>query len=123
MLFRFCYTLYMIFLLSNRTVRQQQIVISEVIGLLTRLYNVLFWCCNPCFVSLLSYFRLSALIGLADGKTHVFDESVRRVERGSRAVCVVRDDTRVVLQMPRGNLETIHPRALVLSAVRAELDK
>ena len=51
------------------------------------------------------------------------DKSVRRVERGSRIVTVVPMDTRVVLQMPRGNLETICPRALVLSEVRRNLDK
>lgn len=28
----------------------------------------------------------------------------------------------VVLQMPRGNLETIHPRALVLPGIRTEID-
>lgn len=60
---------------------------------------------------------------LSDGKEHPFDESIRRVERGSRIVHVVADDTKLVLQMPRGNLETIHPRALVLSAVRKALDR
>ena len=60
---------------------------------------------------------------LSADKSQPFDESVRRVERGSRMVCVVPDDTKLVLQMPRGNLETVHPRALVLSSVRKKLDK
>ena len=51
------------------------------------------------------------------------DKSVRRVERGSRIVMVVPADTRLVLQMPRGNLETVCPRALVLSQVRRDLDR
>ncbi len=38
-------------------------------------------------------------------------------------MCVVPYDSRVVLQMPRGNLETIYPRALVLSSVRRALDR
>lgn len=63
------------------------------------------------------------LPSLSDGKAHPFDESIRRVERGSRIVAVVPDDTKLILQMPRGNLETIHPRALVLSAVRKNLDE
>ncbi|KAJ8304476.1 hypothetical protein KUTeg_018059 [Tegillarca granosa] len=67
--------------------------------------------------------KVNVLPTLSDGKAHPFDESIRRVERGSRIVCVVPDDTKLVLQMPRGNLETIHPRALVLSAVRKRLDK
>ncbi|XP_033730609.1 putative elongator complex protein 1, partial [Pecten maximus] len=66
--------------------------------------------------------KVQVLPTLSDGKAHPFDESVRRVERGSRIVCVVQNETKLVLQMPRGNLETIHPRALVLSAVRKYLD-
>uniref|UniRef100_A0A8C9WU90 Elongator complex protein 1 n=1 Tax=Scleropages formosus TaxID=113540 RepID=A0A8C9WU90_SCLFO len=50
------------------------------------------------------------------------DETLRRVERGSRVVTVVPQDGRLILQMPRGNLETIHHRALVLSQVRKWLD-
>ncbi|XP_052006172.1 elongator complex protein 1 [Xyrauchen texanus] len=50
------------------------------------------------------------------------DETVRKVERGSRIVSVVPQDTRLILQMPRGNLETIHHRALVLSQLRKWLD-
>ncbi len=29
----------------------------------------------------------------------------------------------LVMQMPRGNLETIHPRALVLAGIRESIDK
>ncbi|XP_065910972.1 putative elongator complex protein 1 isoform X2 [Dysidea avara] len=50
------------------------------------------------------------------------NEYVRNVERGSRIVTAISHDTRVVLQMPRGNLETINPRALVLSHLRNLLD-
>ncbi|XP_069045545.1 elongator complex protein 1 isoform X1 [Lepisosteus oculatus] len=51
------------------------------------------------------------------------DETLRRVERGSRIVTVVPQDTKLILQMPRGNLETIHHRALVLAQVRKWLDR
>ncbi|XP_048252379.1 elongator complex protein 1-like isoform X2 [Haliotis rufescens] len=67
--------------------------------------------------------RVRDLPSLSDGKAHPFDECVRRVERGSRIVTVVPEATKLVLQMPRGNLEVIHPRALVLSAVRKYLDR
>ncbi|XP_014067525.2 elongator complex protein 1 isoform X1 [Salmo salar] len=50
------------------------------------------------------------------------DETLRRVERGSRIVTMVPQDTRLILQMPRGNLETIHHRALVLAQLRKWLD-
>ena len=66
---------------------------------------------------------LPDLRGLLHGKAHPFDESVRRVERGSRLVTAVPGETTVVLQMPRGNLEVIHPRALVLSVIKKHLDK
>jgi len=48
---------------------------------------------------------------------------VRQIERGARIVCVVPADIKLVLQMPRGNLEVIYPRSLVLSATRRHLDK
>ncbi|XP_053858912.1 elongator complex protein 1 isoform X2 [Vidua macroura] len=50
-------------------------------------------------------------------------ETLRKVERGSRIVTIVPQDTKVVLQMPRGNLETIHHRALVLAQIRKWLDR
>ncbi|KAF9262678.1 pol II transcription elongation factor [Marasmius fiardii PR-910] len=46
----------------------------------------------------------------------------RRVERGSRIVVPVPSAMSLVLQMPRGNLETINPRPLVLEVVRQDLD-
>ncbi|XP_053318021.1 elongator complex protein 1 [Spea bombifrons] len=50
------------------------------------------------------------------------DETIRKVERGSRLVTVVPQDSKIILQMPRGNLETIHHRALVLAQIRNWLD-
>ncbi|KAF9237879.1 pol II transcription elongation factor [Melanogaster broomeanus] len=46
----------------------------------------------------------------------------RRVERGSRIVTVVPSTMSLVLQMPRGNLETINPRPLVMEVVKNDLD-
>jgi elongator complex protein 1 len=46
----------------------------------------------------------------------------RRVERGSRIVVAVSSAMSLVLQMPRGNLETINPRPLVMEVVRQDLD-
>ncbi|KAJ7496599.1 pol II transcription elongation factor [Mycena latifolia] len=46
----------------------------------------------------------------------------RRVERGSRIVVGVSSAMSLVLQMPRGNLETINPRPLVMEVVRQDLD-
>ncbi|XP_053152416.1 elongator complex protein 1 isoform X2 [Hemicordylus capensis] len=50
-------------------------------------------------------------------------ETLRKVERGSRIVTIVPQDTKLILQVPRGNLETIHHRALVLAQVRKWLDR
>ena len=65
---------------------------------------------------------VSELPKLSLSKTHTFDETIRRIERGARLVCVVPDGTQVILQTPRGNLEVFHPRALVLFLVRSLLD-
>jgi elongator complex protein 1 len=45
----------------------------------------------------------------------------RAVEQGSRIVAVPPDDIYIVLQLPRGNLETIFPRSLVLPAIAAAI--
>ncbi|XP_042304851.1 elongator complex protein 1 isoform X2 [Sceloporus undulatus] len=50
-------------------------------------------------------------------------ETLRKIERGSRIVTIVPLDTKLVLQVPRGNLETIHHRALVLAQIRKWLDR
>jgi len=55
--------------------------------------------------------------------SNIFDTSIRRVERGSRIVTAVKSNISLVLQMPRGNLETVCPRALVLMKVRNLLNK
>ncbi|KAM3939198.1 elongator complex protein 1 [Leptodactylus fuscus] len=65
---------------------------------------------------------LKALVELLNSTSNANDETVRKVERGSRIVTVVPQDTKVILQMPRGNLETIHHRALVLAQIRKWLD-
>ncbi|KAG8762167.1 hypothetical protein FRC11_010683 [Ceratobasidium sp. 423] len=48
---------------------------------------------------------------------------VRRVERGARIVTPIPSAASVVLQLPRGNLETINPRPLVLASVRADVER
>lgn len=48
---------------------------------------------------------------------------VRRVERGSRIVTAVSSNMALVLQMPRGNLETVNPRPLVLEVVKKDVDR
>lgn len=46
------------------------------------------------------------------------DERLRQIERGSTLVTVAPSRYAVILQAPRGNLETIYPRIMVLTAVR-----
>jgi elongator complex protein 1 len=46
------------------------------------------------------------------------DERCRSIERGAKLVTVIPSAYSLVLQMPRGNLETIYPRALVLAGIR-----
>lgn len=49
------------------------------------------------------------------------DERCRSVERGAKIVTVIPSRYAVILQMPRGNLETIYPRLLVLTGIRQHL--
>jgi elongator complex protein 1 len=51
------------------------------------------------------------------------DERTRTIERGSKIVTVMPSVHAVVLQAPRGNLETVSPRALVLASVRESIEK
>ena len=48
--------------------------------------------------------------------------TIRKVERGSRIVVAVPSSMSLVLQMPRGNLETINPRPLVMEVVNHDID-
>jgi len=45
------------------------------------------------------------------------DVLVRSVEQGSHLLAAPKDGVRVVMQMPRGNLEAVAPRMLVLAAI------
>ena len=49
------------------------------------------------------------------------DERCRSLERGAKLVTVMPSIFALVLQMPRGNLETIYPRALVLAGIRESI--
>ncbi|CAG8433717.1 10419_t:CDS:10 [Diversispora eburnea] len=60
---------------------------------------------------------------ISESETLPYDETIRRIERGSKIVCAVYYDVSLILQMPRGNLETISPRALVLASVRDALNQ
>lgn len=54
------------------------------------------------------------------GKKKIINE--RRVERGSRLVTTVAHDSRIIFQLPRGNLEAIQPRVLSLCIIGKLLD-
>ena len=43
--------------------------------------------------------------------------AIRSVERGSTIISYVPHDTKLIFQMPRGNLEIIHPRGIVLDII------
>jgi elongator complex protein 1 len=51
------------------------------------------------------------------------DGTERKIENGAVLVSAVSCGTRVVLQMPRGNLEVVQPRALAIHIIKYQLDK
>lgn len=66
----------------------------------------------------LSAENLSSALSFVQTADSSSDERVRQIERGSIIVSCMPSKYSVVLQAPRGNLETICPRIMVLSAVR-----
>ncbi|SRR5258708_5882158 len=71
-----------------------------------------------------AHFTSTSLLAAADPGTDISSDSSerRRVERGSRIVTSIPSTTNLVLQMPRGNLETVSPRPMVMAAIRADTD-
>jgi elongator complex protein 1 len=63
----------------------------------------------------------AAMRGHGTASTSAHDVGARAVEGGSRIVAVPRGGCCCVLQMPRGNLEAVSPRALVLAALAQAL--
>ncbi|OIW27415.1 RNA polymerase II elongator-like protein [Coniochaeta ligniaria NRRL 30616] len=51
------------------------------------------------------------------------DERCRSIERGAKLVTAMPTNMSLVLQMPRGNLETIFPRAMVVAGIRQLIDE
>ena len=51
------------------------------------------------------------------------EETVRRVERGAKLLAALHSDTACILQMPRGNLELVHPRTLLVAKLKSDIDK
>jgi elongator complex protein 1 len=51
------------------------------------------------------------------------DERCRSIERGARLITAMPTKMSLVLQMPRGNLETIFPRAMVVAGIRKLIDE
>ena len=72
------------------------------------------------FVPIQSLFSVVSAGCYGDKKV---ESEVRRVERGSRIVTAVSSNMALVLQMPRGNLETVNPRPLVLEVVKKDVDR
>lgn len=71
----------------------------------------------------LRFVHLNTLVfkPLVESTDVVHDERIRSIERGSLLVNVIPSKSAVVLQAPRGNLETVNPRIMILSGVRADI--
>lgn len=68
---------------------------------------------------LLKFVHMADVQGLVvPPDTPEVDERCRSIERGARLVTVMPSIFALAMQMPRGNLETIYPRALVLAGIR-----
>ncbi|KAL3090813.1 hypothetical protein niasHS_007188 [Heterodera schachtii] len=91
--------------------------------------NVFNYCCTKEFLALISGCSLFCFpIALvqkfvaSDEKTFECIGAAREVERLSELIANEPNGTRVWLQMPRGNLEVIHPRPILLERLKLCLD-
>lgn len=75
-----------------------------------------------CFVHLTSALEPEKFAFLQN-QNDTADERIRQIERGSILVSCVPSKYSVILQAPRGNLETICPRIMVLTGVRNYIKK
>lgn len=66
----------------------------------------------------IAFMHWSSICGVSANNTVL----MRAVERGARLVVAPENDVNIVLQLPRGNLETIAPRALVIGLIKRHLD-
>ena len=78
--------------------------------------------CQLRFLPLTELVNFDPLMGSDEHHTLLGYEP-RNIERGSRLVTIFQDEPAAVLQMPRGNLETVYPRALVLRYVMLRIIK
>ncbi|OAD52932.1 Elongator complex protein 1 [Eufriesea mexicana] len=69
-----------------------------------------------------SFFVHSEFLLLTTTQHTLIYLNIRRIERGSQLIAAIPKDSRTVLQMPRGNLECIQPRALSLYIIGFYLD-
>lgn len=69
------------------------------------------------FLALVDLCSFDPLAGSDENHAVLEGYEPRNIERGSRIVALVSRQPTAVLQMPRGNLEIVHPRALVLRHV------
>lgn len=72
---------------------------------------------------LLKFVHLTGTELILPDDTPEVDERCRAIEKGGVIVHIIPSTYAVVLQMPRGNLETIHPRILVLTGVRDHITR
>ncbi|XP_022251795.1 elongator complex protein 1-like isoform X1 [Limulus polyphemus] len=89
------------------------------------------FCCNRDFLFITTHDHTLRSLSLSHELPQIMEgslvhdnkDNIRHLERGSRIVVTVPYDTKVILQMPRGNIECIHPRSLVLAKILSLLDK
>lgn len=75
------------------------------------------------FLQFLLIFKLAFQFFEKDESAIGFFEKSRRVEQGAKIIIAVPNHVNLVLEMPRGNLETVYPRALVLSSIRKSIEE
>ncbi|KAI5955316.1 ELP1 [Candida jiufengensis] len=104
---------------SGKLFRNETAIVNGVTSLLITESHLLFTTVlsKLCFVHLNSAHEDYEVFQNLSNE-NIVDERVRQIERGSFLVNAMPTKYSVVLEAPRGNLETICPRIMVLSAIR-----
>ena len=103
---------------SGQLFANQRRLVSNCTSFLITFAHLIFTTSNH----LLKFVHLASVEELeVPGDEPETDERCRSIERGARLVTVMPSAYSLVLQMPRGNLETIYPRALVLAGIRRSI--
>jgi elongator complex protein 1 len=100
-----------------------RLLVSGITSFLVHPSHFLIVTCIESSDQWIRFYHLKTLLASKEDSFTLHTDSRRRLEQGGSLVQVLADSACLVLQMPRGNLELVYPRPLVLLQVLDYLSK